>query len=310
MHRPVMLKEVIEGLCIRRDGWYVDATLGGGGHASAILSELGPGGRLLGIDRDPSALERLKGFGEGCHAAVTLVCGNFGDLDTLARKAGLSRAHGILFDLGVSSFQLDQPERGFSFRADGPLDMRMDPAQPLTAETIVNEWSVERLADVLFRFGEETAARRISRAIGEERDRERIQTTGRLADLVERVKGGRRGRLHPATKTFMALRMAVNGELESIERGLAAAADLLAVGGRLAVLSFHSLEDRVVKQFVRRHIPRTAGRPEGGAVRLGEEPPLQWVGRKPRTPSEEERRDNPRARSAKLRVAEKTNHGE
>lgn len=306
MHEPVLLKEVVELMGIRAGGQYVDGTVGGGGHASAILERAGVEGRLLGIDRDADALARAgETLGAGGPRCV-LEHGNFADMIEIAQRHGIERVDGVLLDLGMSSHQVDDPARGFSFQQDGPLDMRMDRTQDLTAARLVNELDEASLANLLWRLGEESASRRIARAIAEARGVRRIETTGRLAEIVGEAQGGRRGRIHPATRTFQALRMAVNREIESLERGLEAALRLVATGGRVAVISFHSLEDRTVKHGFARHAGRWESLPAGGRQWVGERPAVRWITRKPVTPSEEELARNPRARSAKLRIVERT----
>ena len=289
-HIPVLLGEVVAWLAIRPDGTYVDATVGLGGHAVEIARRLGSG-RLIGIDRDEAALavarERLAGFGE----RVELVHGSLSSIGEIARRLNI-KADGVLADLGVSSLQLDTLERGFSFRGAGPLDMRMDRSAPAqagrTAEEIVNSWPEKDLADLLYRFGEERDSRKIARAIVRSRP---IRDTGHLATVVAGVLKRGRQRLHPATKTFLALRIAVNRELEELEQFLDQAPATLNPGGRCVVLSYHSLEDRAVKQAFRR------------AQHAGV---LHILTKKVIRPSEAECAVNPRARSAKMRVAEKT----
>jgi 16S rRNA (cytosine1402-N4)-methyltransferase len=302
-HVPVMVDEVLEGLAIRPGGRYVDGTVGLGGHALAILRAAQPGGRLLGIDRDPQALEaaaeRLAEFGD----AVVLVHGNYEDVAAICEEHGFEAVDGLLLDLGVSSLQLEQAGRGFSFQRDEPLDMRMDPGQELTAAEIVNDTEEKELADIIWRYGEERRSRRIARAIVANRP---IQTTGALAGVIEQAVGRGRGRsntIHPATLTFQALRIAVNQELSHLEAVLASAHGLLeATGGRLVVISFHSLEDRRVKEYIRDHSadrPRDRWAPDAS-------PPPSWrrVTRRVRQASDDEIARNPRARSARLRVAE------
>jgi len=290
-HKPVLLRETLEFLNLRPDGIYLDATLGAGGHAAAILEVLERGrGRLLGIDRDPMALERarerLERFGE----KVVLREGNFAEIDQLHAESGLPPADGLLADLGLSSMQLEDASRGFSFDRPGPLDMRMDPHTRTTAAELVNRTSERELADLIFRFGEERFSRRIARGMVKARP---IRSTTELAQVVTRAIPSRTGlyHVHPATRTFMALRMAVNQELESLETFLSKALGVLAPGGRLVVLSFHSLEDRLVK-----HSLQAWGR-EGKA---------EILTRKVVRPGEAELESNPRSRSAKLRAAEKT----
>jgi 16S rRNA (cytosine1402-N4)-methyltransferase len=295
-HVPVLLSEVIAGLAPRPGGRYLDGTVGGGGHAAAILAASIPDGLLVGLDADPAALaaagERLAAFGE----RARLMHGNFRDMAQLANAAGVERLDGILLDLGVSSHQLDAPERGFSFLADAPLDMRMDPTAEDTAADLVDQLPESELADMIYRYGEERGSRRIARAIVEARRKQKIATTNALAAIVERAMGGRRGKIHPATRTFQALRIAVNRELESLDEALPQAVELLVPGGRLAVIAFHSLEDRIVKQFFR------AESGYGGADTTAR---LRIITKKPIEAREEETRSNPRARSAKLRIAER-----
>ena len=290
MHRPVLLQESLEFLRVQPDGNYIDATLGTGGHAEAVLEVLQRGkGRLLGIDRDPAALavarERLRSFGE----QLIVQQGNFAEIDTLHASSGLPPVDGLLADLGVSSPQLEDASRGFSFGLPGPLDMRMDPAIEVSAHEIVNRTSERELADLIFMLGEERHSRRIARAIVKARP---FRITTQLAQVVTRAIPSRAGlhHLHPATRTFMALRLAVNRELENLEAFLAKALAVLAPGGRVVVLSFHSLEDRLVKRAFQ------------SWQRLGR---ARLLARKVVRPSDEEVRENPRARSAKLRAAEK-----
>jgi 16S rRNA (cytosine1402-N4)-methyltransferase len=295
-HEPVLLAEVLAGLAPRPGGRYIDGTVGGGGHAAAILAASAPDGRLLGIDADPASLAaagaRLAPFG----ARATLVHGNARDLASLARAADFAPVDGIVLDLGVSSHQLDTPERGFSFLADAPLDMRMDPTTGEAAADLVDALPESVLADIIYRYGEERGSRRIARFIVEARRKRPIATTSELAAIVERALGGRRGKLHPATRTFQALRIAVNRELESLEAALPQAVELLGPAGRLAVIAFHSLEDRIVKQFFR------AESGYGGAETPAR---LRIITKKPIEAGEEETQANPRARSAKLRIAER-----
>ena len=290
-HIPVMPREVLELLNVRRGGVYIDATVGLGGHAAAILEASAPNGRLLGLDADPQALaaarRRLEPFGDRCrlerawldHAAAA------------AARHGFSAVDGVLCDLGVSSLQLDDPRRGFSFQQDGPLDMRLGPDAERSAAEIVNQYDEAELADVIYQLGEERRSRRIARAIVERRP---IRTTGQLAEIVQSAVGrgaGRRGRrLHPATHVFRALRLEANRELERLGAFLETARGMLALGGRLAAIAFHSLEDRIVKRFIR----------EASAAGGG----LRSLSKKPLRPRAEEVERNPRARSARLRAAE------
>lgn len=305
MHEPVLLQEVLDGLDVRPGGRYIDATVGDGGHAAALLQHSAPDGRLMGVDRDQDALafaqQRLAADADRC----VWVHDNFEGLAERAKENGFLDVDGVLFDLGVRSDQLDRAERGFSFMQDGPLDMRMDQTEPGTAADLVNGLPEKELADLFFELGEERASRRIARRLVEERAKQPFETTRALAESVERAVGGRRGKIHPATRVFMALRMAVNRELESIHAGVTAALSLVRVGGRIAVISFHSVEDRVVKRLLASHIGRWESLPAGGRAWQGEEPHLLKITRKPAVAAAEEIRANPRARSAKLRIVER-----
>lgn len=301
-HIPVLLPAVLAALQPRPGACFIDATVGGAGHALAVLQAAQPGGRLLGIDADPTALAaaaaRLGAAGLPA-ASFTLVHGHVAELAALARQHGFSAVDGILLDLGVSSYQLETAARGFSFAADGPLDMRLDPGSGPTAADLVNQLDEQELADVIYRYGEERGSRRIARLIVERRRQAPITTTGELAALVQRAIGrGGRERIHPATRTFQALRIAVNQELAQLEAALPQAVALLRPGGRLAVISFHSLEDRIVKQFFRAESGYGAGE-------LQHPPRLTVLTRKPIVADAAECAANPRARSAKLRVAER-----
>ena len=279
----------------------MDGTLGAGGHAAGLLAASEPGGLLLGLDVDPQALDlarqNLAPFGE----RACLIKAPYTSLPDQLARLGWDSVDGILLDLGASSMQFDTPERGFSFLADGPLDMRFDPSNPLTAAEIVNTWPEDELADVLFDYGEERASRRVARAIVQARP---VIGTRKLAAVIEKALG-RHGPHHPATQTFQALRIAVNGELESLEKTLPAAVEALAPGGRLAVISFHSLEDRRVKEFFRQESRDCICPPPQPACTCGHKASLKEITRRPITPTEEEINRNSRARSAKLRVAEK-----
>jgi 16S rRNA (cytosine1402-N4)-methyltransferase len=291
-HTSVLLEEVVSHLQPRAGGLYVDATVGGGGHTAALLRASAPDGRVIGLDWDDEALatsrERLREWGD----RLELVASDFGQLQDVLTAGRVTEVDGVLFDLGVSSRHLDEPSRGFSFLRDGPLDMRMSPRTTITARELLATASAEELVRILAEYGEERRARAIARRIEFERERQPLETTTQLARLVERVLGPQRGRIHPATRTFQALRIAVNDELGQLRRGLAAAVAVLKPGGRVAVISFHSLEDRIVKWFFRGE----AGK---------ETPTLRIVTKKPVVPGDEEMNANPRARSAKLRVAEK-----
>lgn len=293
-------------LAPRAGGRYIDATVDGGGHAAGILERSRPDGRLLGLDADPDALARAREHLSAYGARVRLVHANFRALAAVARAEGFEQVAGILFDLGVSSDTLERSGRGFSFRRDEPLDMRYDPTTGVTAAELLARSSERELRQLLRAYGEEPHAARIARAIVEARARAPLRTTGQLVAVIERALGGARGRIHAATRTFQALRIAVNDELESLRLALAQAVELLARGGRLVVIAFHSLEDRVVKQFLRAESGGVCRCPPGLPVcGCGRTPRLALLTRKPVVPTAAEVAANPRARSAKLRAAER-----
>ncbi len=304
-HVPVLLDEVIQGLAVRPGGRYIDGTLGGGGHTAALLEHSAPDGRVLGLDADPAAIRRVQErLREAIQAGrLVVVQSPFEKLGQVARSQGFHPVDGVLLDLGLSSFQLGAAERGFAFSEEGPLDMRFDPAQEISAADIVNRWSEKDLADLIYRYGEERRSRRIARAIVAHRP---LHTTQELARVIEQAVGGRRGeRIHPATRTFQALRIAVNDELGQLERVLPQILDLLKPGGRVAVISFHSLEDRIVKQWMRQEAQAYTPdptHPTGGRSRT---PRLRLLTRRPIVAGDDEIARNPRSRSAKLRLAEK-----
>jgi len=304
IHEPVLLEEVLSALQPAAGGLYVDGTVGGGGHAEAILEASGPDGRLVAFDRDDWALaaaaKRLAKFGDRLELHREPFAG-------LANRLAKASCDGVLLDLGVSSPQLDVAERGFSFQADGPLDMRMDRRQPVSAAQLVNELEAGELATIFWELGGERRSRRIARAIVEQRDMQRIETTTQLADTVERVCPRRGARKHPATGVFQALRMAVNDELGQVRAGLDAAWSVLKPGGRLAVITFHSGEDRLVKQFSRCLAKPYTVRGEVDVPELREprEPLARELSRKAIKPSDAEVGRNPRSRSAQLRAMEK-----
>lgn len=304
-HAPVMLEEVIGALAPRAGCLYVDATFGGGGYAAAILDQAAC--RLLGIDRDADAVRRAQALVARFPGRLSVVHGRFGDLTAIAAAQQISGIDGIAFDLGVSSPQLDTAERGFSFRSDGPLDMRMDTSCGAPAAEAVNRLPEDALADLIWRFGEERFSRRIARAIVRARARAPIETTSQLADVVRSVLPRAADGIDPATRTFQALRIGVNDELGELERGLLAAEGLLVPGGRLVVVAFHSLEDGLVKNFLRQ---RSGGEPQASrhrpaANRPAPAPTFRLITRRPLRPSPPEVAANPRARSARLRVAER-----
>ena len=295
-HIPVLLKEVMDALAVRPGGRYVDGTLGRAGHAKEIIAR---GGMVLGIDRDEQAIREI-----GEVAGLSAVRGRHGSLKEIADEKGWGEVDGILLDLGVSSPQLDEAGRGFSFLREGPLDMRMDRSSGLSAADIVNFESAERLEEIFREFGEVPNARRIARAIVAERKPRPFRTTIDLADFVERVVG-RRGAHHPATRVFQALRMEVNDEMGELERALEGGLELLKSGGRFAVITFESLTDRIVKRFFARHVGRMVSLQQGGERWEGEEPRMRAVTGKAVVAAKEESDLNPRSRSAKLRAAEK-----
>ncbi len=303
-HVPVLLPEVLQGLRPREGGLYVDGTFGAGGYSRAILAI--PGARVIAFDRDPAAIRDGAGLVAASGGRLTLVHARFGDLAAELRALGVEKVDGVALDIGVSSMQFDQAARGFSFRFDGPLDMRMESAGRSAAD-IVNTESAERLADIIYAYGEDHASRRIARFIVNAREAGPITTTAALADIVQRAIPGKPGDIHPATRTFQALRIAVNDELGELVRALAGAEEILAEGGTLAVVTFHSLEDRIVKQFFAQRSGRGAAR---SRLLPGEPvpPPSTFTlqTRHPVAPSASETAANPRARSAKLRVAIRT----
>ncbi len=305
-HRPVMLAEVLAALAPKGGAVYVDATFGAGGYAAALLEAASC--RVVAMDRDPEACARGAELAERFAGRLSVLRGRFSEMVSVLERSGVSRVDGVAFDLGVSSMQLDRPERGFSFRDDGPLDMRMDPDETLSAADLVNRLDERELAHILFVYGEERASRRIARAVVEARKAAPILSTRQLADVVRRVLPPAKDGLDPATRTFQALRIQVNDEMGELCRGLRAAEHVLVPGGRLCVVSFHSLEDRKVKNFLRERsgaAPRTYRQwPDSPAT---ERPPsFRLLHRRPLRPSAAEIAENPRARSARLRAAERT----
>lgn len=286
-HLPVMQKEVIEVLDPRQNGVYIDATVGPGGHSEEILKHIGPGGMLIGIDRDDEALKMAEK--RLSDRRVVLKRGSFADMESMIHAEGIASVDGVLFDLGLSMLQLKSPDKGFSFASDARLDMRMDRRQKLSAWDVVNRYPGKEIERILREFGEERLSRKIAGAITTRRQKKSIDTCSELSALVEGVYGGR-GRFHPATRTFQALRIEVNRELDQLRSGLEATSRLLKSNGRLCVISYHSLEDRIVKHFLA----------EGSRKGM-----FRVITKKPLVPSPEETRSNPSSRSAKLRAAEK-----
>lgn len=303
-HKTVLLDESIQALEIRPDGTYIDGTLGRAGHSREIARRL-TDGRLIGIDQDQAALDAAEERLAPWRDRVTLVHSNFSELETVMKQAGTPWADGMLFDLGVSSPQLDDASRGFSYMQDAPLDMRMDLEKPLTAREIVNGWSGDELRRVLYEYGEERYAPAIAQAIVRRRETSPVETTLELVDVIKSAMppAALREKQHPAKRSFQALRIAVNGELDVLEPMLKAAVKLLTPGGRLAVITFHSLEDRIVKRTMQALAKGCTCPPEFPVCVCGKKPALRLL--KPVTPSAKEIADNPRARSARLRIAEK-----
>lgn len=305
-HKPVLLRECLEGLNIKPDGIYVDGTLGRAGHSREIAKRL-THGQLIGIDRDAAALEAAPARLEGLMDRVKLVRGNFSQVGEILHQLGISRVDGMLFDLGVSSPQLDEAARGFSYLQDAPLDMRMDQSAALTAYDVVNGWSQEELKRILWQYGEERYAGPIAAAIVRERAKAPVSTTLELADVIRSTMPAKalREKQHPAKRSFQAIRIAVNDELGEVERMLDGALDLLGPGGRLAIISFHSLEDRLVKTAYAQWAKGCTCPPDFPVCVCGKTPKVRLVGRKPIVSTPQELEENSRARSAKLRVAEK-----
>ncbi|MEI7945786.1 MAG: 16S rRNA (cytosine(1402)-N(4))-methyltransferase RsmH [bacterium] len=302
MHLSVMLQESIDALAVKQGGCYIDGTLGSAGHSAEILKRAGATGRLLGIDRDPEALARSRTRLSEIPGTVCLSHGAHGDLLRIAKANGFESVDGILLDLGVSSDQLDTPERGFSFRFDGPLDMRMDPTRGESAADVIAQAGEQELGTIFWTLGEEQQSRRIAKAIVHERERGAITTTAQLAELVSKAVGGKKGPRHPATKVFQALRMRVNREIEDLEQALEDGINLLKPEGRFAVITFESLTDRVVKHTFAAHVGKWRSLQQGGEEWIGTLPVAEWAVRHAVLPSDEEMELNPRARSAKLRV--------
>ena len=306
-HRSVLLDECIDGLNIKPDGIYVDGTAGGGGHSLEIAKRLTAGGRLIAIDRDAAAIEaaseRLRDYSD----RVTFVRNNFSSVKDVCLELGIDKIDGILLDLGVSSYQLDTPERGFTHNVDAPLDMRMDRRSDLDAYTVVNTYTAEQLKKIIYDYGQERFAPKIASAIVRAREKANIETTGQLVDIIKSAMppAAKEGGHHPAKRTFQAIRIEVNGELDAIEPAIRSATSLLAPGGRVAIITFHSLEDRIVKQTYA-DLGSGCNCPKSLPICVcGRKPVVSVLTRKPILPSDVELEENPRSRSAKLRVAEK-----
>ena len=293
---------MLAALQVKVDGKYIDCTAGEGGHSLAILQAATPAPRVLSIEIDGEALEtaaeRTRGYGDNS----TIRQANYSEVAQVAAETGFMNADGLLLDLGLSSLQLDKGERGFSFRHEAPLDMRFDKSQGITADTIVNRYDEQELADIIYRYGEERRSRRIARTIVRSRP---VRTTTQLADIVLSAVGRQRGRINPATRTFQAIRIAVNDELGNVQRGLDAAVDTLGVAGRLVVITYHSIEDRIVKNAIRHMASNCICPPSVPQCACGKEPTVRIINRRVIRPSNEEVRANPRSRSARIRIAER-----
>ncbi len=308
-HTTVLLNEAVEGLNIKPEGIYVDCTLGGGGHSLEILKRLSPEGKLYAFDQDLNAIEHAKEKLSNYIDRIELIHRNFKYLEEELEKRGIFRVDGVLYDLGVSSPQLDEAERGFSYQKDAPLDMRMDQTAEISAKTIVNEWPYEDLVRIFFKYGEEKFSKQVARKIEKVRAKRPIETTGQLVEIIKdaipapaRRKGG-----HPAKRIFQAIRIAVNDELNSFQNSLEQCIRLLNTGGRIVVITFHSLEDRIAKTTFRKYASTPDIPPNLPVIPDEMKPPLKIITRKPVVPSEKEIKHNSRARSAKLRIAEKIN---
>lgn len=306
-HVSVLLKECIEGLHINPRGIYVDGTLGGAGHSSAILEKLGPEGLLIGIDQDPAAIANAAEKLRVMPGQFRTVKSNFAQLKSVLAELGIQSIDGALFDLGVSSYQLDTPERGFSYMHDAELDMRMGPDQPISAKKLVNELPEQELAQIIRKYGEDRWAKRIAAFIVAERKRQPITTTGQLVDIIKAAVpvGARREGPHPAKRTFQALRIAVNNELDILEQTMKDTVEALKPGGRVCVITFHSLEDRIIKETFKELANPCTCPPAFPVCACGRKPQVKIITNKPIEPNAEEVENNPRSRSAKLRIAEK-----
>lgn len=307
VHATVLREEAVNGLCVKSDGIYVDCTLGGGGHSRYIAEKLSPAGTLIGLDQDLNALDHARDKLKDIHCTLHLLKSNFRHVRQAVNKLGISKVDGLLFDLGVSSPQLDQGNRGFSYHQEAPLDMRMDQSQELSAYHVVNEWSEEELVRILFEYGEEKFSRRIAGEIVKARIKAPIHTTLELVDLIKQAipAPARRKGPHPARRSFQAIRIAVNDELNSLREALEEGVKLLQPKGRISVITFHSLEDRICKRFFQERARGCICPPDFPVCTCGKKPELRVVTRKPVLPDQKELEINQRARSAKLRVAEK-----
>jgi len=306
-HTSVLFDECMEGLNIKKDGIYVDGTMGGGGHSSGICSQLGEEGTFIGIDRDMDAHRAAQARLADYPCRKIFVQSNYSDIKDVLDELGIDRIDGALLDLGVSSFQLDNPERGFSYMQDAPLDMRMNQQDDLTAYDVVNTYDAKELKEIISKYGEERWASRIAEFIVKKRNEKPLESTAELVDVIKAAipAAARRDGPHPAKRTFQALRIHVNDELGQLERAIEAFCDVLAPDGRLCVITFHSLEDRIVKDIIARRVNPCTCPKEFPVCVCGKKPDIRKISGKPIIPSEEELEANPRSRSAKLRVAEK-----
>ena len=303
-HTPVMLNEVIQSLITNKSGYYIDGTIGGGGHLKEILKKIDINGRILGFDRDIEAVKRVKEIDEK-DTRFQSVHLNFSDIPNKLDQLGIEKVDGVFLDLGVSSFQIDISERGFSFSKDATLDMRMDQSQNLCARKWINSSSEKEIADVIYKYGNEPKAKKIANSIIQYRKNKDIVKTSELAELILKVKAHEKfKKIHPATKSFQAIRIKINNELENLEKVLKGMINRISVGGRFVILTFHSLEDRIVKHFFNSHVKRKHSLQEGGYSTSGLKPYIKWITNNVITASPEEIERNPRSRSAKLRVIE------
>ena len=303
-HTPVMLNEVIQSLIINKSGCYIDGTIGGGGHLKEILKKIDINGKILGFDRDIDAIARVKEICEKDSRFQSIHL-NFCDIPKKLDQLGIKKVDGVLLDLGVSSFQIDISERGFSFSKDSTLDMRMDQSQKLCARKWINSSSEKEIAEVIYKYGNEPKARKIANSIIQYRKNKDIIKTTELAELILKVKANEKfKKIHPATKSFQAIRIKINNELESLEKVLSGMIHRVSIGGRFVILTFHSLEDRIVKHFFNTHLKRKNSLQEGGYSITGLKPYIKWISKNVITASSKEVEQNPRSRSAKLRVIE------
>lgn len=301
-HLPVMVNECVSELINDKNGVYIDGTLGGGGHTKKIMSLLDKNGKLISFDRDLEAVKNIK-FLCNEDKRFKVIHENFSNISDVLSKMGINKVNGVLLDLGISSLQLDKPDRGFSFKKESKLDMRMDQSEKLDALTWINKASEKEIAETIFNFGEEIMSRKIANMIIRNREKKEIYSTIELAEIISKAKGNRKGlRIHPATKSFQAIRIKINNELENLEIVLESMIKKICSGGKFVIITFHSLEDRIVKRFFNSHVKKIVGLQQGGISVDGKQPYVEWVSKKPILPSDNELKNNSRARSAKLRV--------